>query len=77
MSKRNRRWFKIYDALTPFAVSQGDCEQMTNEVVRALTADNARYRKLLDAIVDEYNGQIHGPALASVEAARAELEGKE
>ena len=46
------------------------------EAIAALQVDNARYRKLLDAIVDEYYGQMHGPALASIEAACAELAGE-
>lgn len=30
------RWFKIFEALKPFAHGQEQCEEMTNAVIRAL-----------------------------------------
>lgn len=42
MSKRNRRWFKIYDALAPFVMSQGDCELATDLVVQALATKGSK-----------------------------------
>ena len=42
----------------------------------AVPTDAVRLRQLLDAIVDEYNDQVHGPILHSVVAARSELEGE-
>ena len=38
--------------------------------------DTVRLRKLLDAIVDEYNDQTFGPILHSIVAAQSELEGE-
>jgi hypothetical protein len=44
----------------------------------AAVADNARLRGALDAIVDEYDGQMHGPILHTINEARAALDtGKE
>jgi hypothetical protein len=44
----------------------------------AAEADNARLLKIIDAIVDEYDGQMHGPILHTINEARALLDtGKE
>lgn len=33
---RNALWFRVFDALTPFAHSQEQCEKMTNAAVAAM-----------------------------------------
>jgi hypothetical protein len=44
----------------------------------AAKADNTRLLKIIDAIVDEYDGQMHGPILHTINDARAALNtGKE
>jgi hypothetical protein len=40
-------------------------------------ADNARLRDALERVVDEYDLQMYGPAVASIDVARAALTGKE
>ena len=33
---RNARWFRVFNALHPYTVSQEDCEEATNAVIAAL-----------------------------------------
>ena len=39
-------------------------------------AERDRLRAVLEAIVDEYNGQVHGPIIYSIDDARAALKGE-
>ncbi len=41
------------------------------DAMLAAEADNARLLKIIDAIVDEYDGQMHGPILHTINEARA------
>jgi hypothetical protein len=48
-----------------------------HKAMLAAEADNARLLKIIDAIVDEYDGQMHGPILHTINDARAALTGEE
>ena len=53
-----------------------DLCQPLADAIDALTAERDRLLKLLNAIVDEYNGQVHGPILYSINDALAALKGE-
>ena len=52
-------------------------ETMAHEAaarIEQLTAERDRLRKYLEAVIDEYIGQMYGPAMYAIEAARDELD---
>ena len=51
-------------------------EPILAEAYAASEAENAKLRKLLDAIVDEYDSNMHGPILYSIDDARIVLLGE-
>ena len=63
----------------PFTCGRCDGTGFLNEddpcAQKAVHPDVARLRKLLDDIIDEYDGHMFGPIMTSINAARAELEG--
>ena len=44
------------------------------EALAAVEADRDRLLKMLEAVIDEYNGHMYGPTMHAVEAARSELD---
>ena len=51
-------------------------EPMLATALAAAEAERDRLRAVLEAIVDEYNGQVHGPIIYSIADAHAALKGE-
>jgi len=49
-------------------------EYVRADIVQSLPAERDRLRKMLEAIIDEYNGHMHGPTMHTIETARAEVD---
>ena len=63
-------------AVQPGHVNETPKSEHDERVMLTLTAERDQLLKLLEAIIDEYNDQVHGPILHSIVAARTELEPK-